>query len=441
MVAVEARLSSPLSLRAMEDVPIEVADIEMDAALPSVLPPEQPGRWRRVMALVRVHSHPVGTILLEAGPEGLTTTQVAGRVEADLGAAITAHLRRDGVDALGVPGTRHPRCLERRARALETAPLVSVVVATRDRTKSLARCLDSVLATDYPKFEIVVVDNDPTSSATAALIESRYEDQGVRYVREDRRGLASAHNRGLETAAGSILAFTDDDVVVDRDWLAAIVEAFHFADDVGAVTGLIQPGELRTGAQMLLERHGSFSKGFTPRIFDLKCHRPADRRFPLAVGQCGSGANMAFEAECLRRIGGFDPALGTGTAARGGDDLAAFFHLLVSGRQLVYQPAAVVRHWHRDNEAALAAQAYGYGTGLAAYLTDAVIRHPGVAIPTVIRATGLRVGSGRPSNFSHQERSDGLPPELRQLGRRGAMTGPFSYLASRWHARGAKRPA
>ena len=201
----------------------------------------------------------------------------------------------------------------------------------------------------------------------------------------DRRGLAAAHNRGLEAAAGSILAFTDDDVVVDRHWLAAIVEGFELTDNVAAVTGLIQPGELRTRAQVLLERHGSFAKGFEPRIFDLDAHRPADRRFPLATGQCGSGANMAFRADCLRRLGGFDPALGTGTTARGGDDLAAFFHVLVSGQRLVYQPAAVVRHWHRDNDSALAAQAYGYGVGLGAYLTDAVVRHPGVAIPTVYR--------------------------------------------------------
>jgi glycosyltransferase involved in cell wall biosynthesis len=173
---------------------------------------------------------------------------------------------------------------------LETAPLVSVVVATRDRATSLARCLDSVLANDYPNFEIVVVDNDPTSSATATMIESRYGDQGVRYLREDRRGLASAHDRGVEMAAGSILAFTDDDVVVDRDWLAAMVEAFQLADNVGAVTGLIQPGELRIKAQILLEQHGSFAKGFTPKIFDLDGYRPADRRFPFAPPTSGPSA-------------------------------------------------------------------------------------------------------------------------------------------------------
>ena len=216
-----------------------------------------------------------------------------------------------------LPVDLSPKYLDRHLQLLKAAPLVSVVVATRDRTTSLARCLDSVLASDYPAFEVVVVDNDPTSDATASLLASRYAGPRVRYVREQRRVLGGRPQPGPRSRHRSILAFTDDDVVVDRHWLAAIVEGFELTDNVAAVTGLIQPGELRTRAQVLLERHGSFAKGFEPRIFDLDAHRPADRRFPLATGQCGSGANMAFRADCLRRLGGFDPALGTGTTARG----------------------------------------------------------------------------------------------------------------------------
>ena len=441
MVAVEAPRPAVASRCAAERVPIDVDDIEMDAVLPSLPAAEHPLRCRWVLALVRVHSHPVGTVRLQVGPSGLPAPALSRLIHDELGPEIAGHLRRDGLAGLDLPADRAPRCLDRRFELLKAAPLVSVVVATRDRTTSLARCLDSVLASDYPAFEVVVVDNDPTSAATAALVASRYADRSVRYVREDRRGLAAAHNRGLEAAAGSILAFTDDDVVVDRHWLAAIAEGFELTHGVAAVTGLIQPGELRTRAQVLLEQHGSFAKGFEPRIFDLDAHRPADRRFPLATGQCGSGANMAFRADCLRRLGGFDPALGTGTTARGGDDLAAFFNVLVSGQRLVYQPAAVVRHWHRDHDSALATQAYGYGVGLGAYLTDAVVRHPGVAIATVIGAARRRRDTDAAQRPTHPDRSDGWPPELSQLGRRGAMTGPFSYLASRWHARGARRPA
>ena len=56
---------------------------------------------------------------------------------------------------------------------------------------------------------------------------------------------------------------------------------------------------------------------------------------------------MAFATDVLRDLGGFDPALGTGTAASGGDDLAAFFEVLAAGHALVYEPSAVVFHAHR----------------------------------------------------------------------------------------------
>ena len=134
-------------------------------------------------------------------PSGLPALELTRRVYHQLGPEISEHLRRDGLAGLDLPPDRLPKCLDRRFELLKAAPLVSVVVATRDRTTSLARCLDSVLASDYPAFEVVVVDNDPTSDATASLLASRYADRGVRYVREDRRGLAAAHNRGLDAAS------------------------------------------------------------------------------------------------------------------------------------------------------------------------------------------------------------------------------------------------
>ena len=67
MAAVEAPRAAVASRRAAEDVPIEVDDIEMDAVLPSLSASKHPRRCRQVLALVRVHSHPVGTVRLQVG--------------------------------------------------------------------------------------------------------------------------------------------------------------------------------------------------------------------------------------------------------------------------------------------------------------------------------------------------------------------------------------
>lgn len=423
--------SCAIGRSALEQVeaPVTVADIELTQPSPGFGPT---GAAERVLALVRVHTYPIGTVLLSVGPDGMSSDQVADVIGRRLDRQVAAHLRRDGIDRLEA-GPRLPQCLQQRAAILADPPLVSVIVATRDRPASLARCLDSLLAVEFPRLEVIVVDNDPTTPATAELVAGAYTTRGVRYVCERRRGLAAAHNRGVEVATGDLLAFTDDDVVVDRHWVAALAEAFVAADGVGAVTGLIQPGELRTPAQLLLEQHGDFAKGFEPRIVDLDSHRPEDPRFPLASGRLGSGANMAFNARCLRRLGGFNPALGTGTAAKGGDDLAVFFRTLCAGFRLVYQPAALVRHWHRETTEAVAAQAYGYGVGLGAYLTDALVHEPAMTFRTALQAAW----AGQAGYRSHPA---GWSPDLVRLGRRGAIVGPIAYAASCWRARGARRP-
>jgi O-antigen biosynthesis protein len=416
------------------DAPVALADLELSEGLPSFPPPSQPGMPSEVLALVRLHTQPIGMVSLTLGQTGLTSEDVGQHIDQELGPSIAAHLQHDGMSdpSEGTLYGATPPCLRHRAEILAAGPWVSVIIATRDRPRILARCLDSVLAVDYPRVEVVVVDNDPETSATADLIASEYQARGVRYVREPQRGLAAAHNCGVEAASGELLAFTDDDVVVDRDWVTALAAAFTLTDGVGAVTGLIVPGELRTASQVGLERHGRFTKGFEPKVFDLEAHRPADRRFPLGVGQCGSGANMAFNPQCLRRIGGFNPALGTGTAAKGGDDLAAFFAVITAGYRIVYQPAAVVRHWHRDGEPALVQQAYGYGVGWGAYLTDAVVTAPGVALKAALRATWQGSGPDRHSRWPR--------PDLRRLWRRGAMMGPVAYATSRWNTRAVRRP-
>src|SRR5205823_7839240 len=141
----------------------------------------------------------------------------------------------------------------------------------------------------------------------------------VHYVREDHPGLSFARNRGIQEAQGEIIAITDDDVVVDTYWLLELVRGFQISKKVVCVTGLVLPMELETPAQVWFEQFGGYSKGFQRRLFDLHQHHPGTPLFPYAAGRLGTGANIAFKASYLRAVGGFDPTLGTGTLAQGGE--------------------------------------------------------------------------------------------------------------------------
>jgi GT2 family glycosyltransferase len=85
---------------------------------------------------------------------------------------------------------------------------------------------------------------------------------------------------------------------------------------------------------------------------------------------------MAFRREIFARVGGFDPALDVGTATDGGGDLEFFFRVVQEGYTLLYEPAALVRHQHRRDRAALTRQIAGWGTGFLAYVARSWRAYP-----------------------------------------------------------------
>lgn len=385
-----------------------VLDVDRAAALPFVLGATTPVDVR---CLVRHAGVPVGCVDLTVPPTGLLPADLESLLQASLG-PISA---QDAVTP---------------ASAVADLSALSVVIATRDRTDALRRCLESVFAMRTLPQQVIVVDNAPSDGSTASMIERDFgADPFVVYVREDRPGLAYAHNAALPFVEAPLVAFTDDDVLVDRFWSERIVTAFGAADDVACVTGLIFPAELRTPAQWWIERSAGFAKGFSQRIIDPVVEARTNPLFPFAAGTFGSGANMAMTAAFLRSVHGFDPALGTGTTALGGDDLAAIYAVLAGGHRLVYEPAAVVFHHHHRSYESLRKQVYGYGAGLTAYLTSIVVGHPAAAVTMAGKAVGGLRHAFAPSSPRNNRRPAAFA-ELKWVERRGMLSGPWRYLRS-----------
>jgi GT2 family glycosyltransferase len=315
-----------------------------------------------------------------------------------------------------------------------------VVLATCDRPSELAHCLRSLLGQTLKADRIVVVDDAPGGELTPAAVRA-CDPSGsrVRYVEGDRTGSAAAHNRGLVEVESPLIAFTDDDVIAEPDWLLKIAEAFAVAPRVGCVTGRIMALELETTEQVWLDGYAGFDKGSERRLFDLAENRPDDPLFPFAAGSFGSGANMAFSAAALDDMGGFDAALGAGTEARGGEDLAAFFEVLMRGYTLVYEPRAVVHHRHASDYAALRRQVYSYGVGLASYLTKCLVDHPRLLALATRRLPHAAAHTLSSRSAKNSRRPDDYPRELTRLELRGMLAGPRAYLRSRARQRRRER--
>lgn len=310
-----------------------------------------------------------------------------------------------------------------------TLPAAAVAICTRERPDDLTRALGALVNLDPPPAGIIVIDNAPSSDRTAAVV-SRFA--GVRYVREDRRGLDAARNRALREATTSIVAFTDDDAVPEPAWLAHLLAPFE-DPRVWCTTGLTLPLELETPAQEIFERYSTFVRGFDRQLFD------GTRHDPVSVARVGAGANMAVRRSVLTELGGFDEALDAGTATRSGGDHEMFGRILAAGHRIVYEPAAVSWHRHRRTCGELRETLHGYGVGVYAMWTRRLLRdrEPGVLrhalgwlrhgqLPGLVRSLTRRPGS--------------MPLHLLTAELRGCLAGPAAYLLARRRLRAEGAP-
>lgn len=249
----------------------------------------------------------------------------------------------------------------------EEFPSLTVAICTKDRPENLARCLGSLLKLQAPetspRFEVLVVDNAPSDQRTKELVDTL---PSVRYVREPKAGLDFGRNRALQEATGELLAFLDDDVTVDRQWLNGLMEAWSENPDAGGFTGLVLPYELETEAQILFERRGGFRRGFEKIRHGQIA--PGNPLYPCGAGIFGAGCNMTFRREVLLKLSGFDDALDTGAPLPGGGDLDIFYRVVRAGYPLVYEPQYLVFHQHRRELAKLRRQYWSWGLGFMAFV-------------------------------------------------------------------------
>ena len=351
--------------------PIKVVDLELTQPLPTFTGLD---RYLGLQGLVRLQGVPLGYVQAPIALGSCTAATLSKLILEQHSWAIICQLISNGLASpqrsedltlealIDLPPVEHPGAW----------PLVTVAVCTRDRPEDMKRCLAAIDQLDYPHLDILVVDNAPQTEATKQLVESYPQ---VRYVREPRPGLDWARNRAILEAKGEIIAYTDDDVVVDPGWVKGLARIFADSPDVMAVTGLVVPYELETEAQVLFEEYGGFGRGFERKWYRCEPGKPVSWNL-LGAGQFGTGANMAYRRSVFEEIGYFDPALDVGTPTNGGGDLEMFFRILKAGHTLVYEPQAMIRHRHRREYQKLKTQVQNNGSLYAIWLCIA-IAYPG----------------------------------------------------------------
>jgi glycosyltransferase involved in cell wall biosynthesis len=225
---------------------------------------------------------------------------------------------------------------------------ISVIIATHNRSDMLAVALESLAQMTVPpnyEWEVLIVDNNSEDStrAVAESLVAKYAER-FRYIFESRQGKSFALNSGIASARGDILAFTDDDITVDPNWiveLCATMESFDCAGVGGKIVpvwNIPKPGWLEMdGPYRLMNAVVSFDLGSNP----------------CPITTAALGANFAFKKGVFTKYGAFRTDLGptVGSEIRG-EDSELCRRLIKAGETLIYSPSAIVYHpvEHRRTE-------------------------------------------------------------------------------------------
>ena len=220
---------------------------------------------------------------------------------------------------------------------LTNAPKISVIVCTYRGSATLVQCLDSIVALEYPDFEVVLVNDggDDRVSEIAGTYGT------VRLIETEHEGLSAARNTGAEAATGEIFLYTDDDCVVEPDWLSWIAAQFVKDPAIGCAGGPNLPPvpETSTRARVAAAPGGPSHVLLTDTRAE---HLP--------------GCNLAVRREVFEKVGGFNPVFRSA-----GDDVDFCWRVLDAGYGLGFSAAAFVWHHRRFTYSAYLRQQIGYG--------------------------------------------------------------------------------
>ncbi len=214
-------------------------------------------------------------------------------------------------------------------------PSISVVVCSYNGSRTLRTCLEGLQRLNYPRFEVIVVDDGSTDS-TAALAG----EFDVRLIRIPNGGLSHARNVGWRAANGEIVAYLDDDASPDEHWLRYLAWTFMNS----AYAGVGGPNVAWPGDRLLAECV-DHAPGNPTQVLVTDCeaeHLP--------------GCNMAFRKQALAEVGGFDPQFRIA-----GDDVDLCWRLQQKGARLGFHPAAMVWHHRRGTLRGYWRQQVNYG--------------------------------------------------------------------------------
>jgi GT2 family glycosyltransferase len=224
-----------------------------------------------------------------------------------------------------------------------------------------------------PGFDELIVVDSTTDPEQASKTRQLVNSMNGQYVFENRRGLSVARNTGIRVSRGELVAFADDDFIVERNWVSNLVK--NYSDRrVACCTGRMMPYR-SDEVTRVYESSMSFDKGPRRRKFskeDMDILNLLGTVLKIGQKRLNDATPVPWSVgfgffSCRRSVfsavGLFDEKLGRGAPGMACEDLDMFYRILKAGYEIVYEPLARVYHVHRQTHGEILNDAFANGMG------------------------------------------------------------------------------
>lgn len=184
-------------------------------------------------------------------------------------------------------------------------PLVSLVIVNHNAKEYSELCLNSVLNSDYPNFEIIIVDNGSEDGSLEFFREISKSKPNINVIRnEENRGPSAARNQGIEKAKGKYVAFLDNDTTVHPLWLNEAIKVFESNSKIGAC----QCKLILLGTDNVIDSVGEYlgQFGFLVHVVTPGEEKDVGQYDNITEIFAAKSAGMIARKDVLNKIGGFD---------------------------------------------------------------------------------------------------------------------------------------
>jgi len=231
-------------------------------------------------------------------------------------------------------------CARGDVRTVQSSPFISVVVLNynglRYLKQGLKECLDSVLRTNYPNFEVIFVDNGSNDNS-ADFVRENFAASEIKIVENKcNLGFSEGFNTGIRATNGKYVVLLSNDMTVDRDWLKPAVELLESDLKVG----LVGFKRLVHGSSNLLDGIGG-DLYLCGRVKPIGTHEADKGQYDINIDDLDFiGGAMVIRRVTLQEVGLFDPGFRIFS-----EDVDLCFRIRKRGYKTVYVHNAVI--WHR----------------------------------------------------------------------------------------------